>query len=86
MENEDIKCLIHELIRKGHIWPSSSPRGSPILLVQKKDGTWWLDIDYKAPNKIILKNWYLIPQIDDLLYQLKGVKFFSKIDLKYDYH
>jgi hypothetical protein len=42
LENEEIKCQIHELIQKGHIQPSSSPCGSPIVLVQKKDGTWRL--------------------------------------------
>jgi hypothetical protein len=36
LENEEIKCQIHELIQKGHIQPSSSPCGSPIVLVQKK--------------------------------------------------
>jgi hypothetical protein len=39
MENDEIKCQIQELIQKGHIIPNSSPYGSPIVLVQKKDGT-----------------------------------------------
>ena len=56
------------------------------MLVQKKDGTWRLCIDYRALNKIIVLNWYPISRIDDLLDQLKGVKYFSKIDLKFDYH
>jgi hypothetical protein len=86
LENEEIKHQIHELIYKGHIQPSSSPCGSPIVLVQKKDGMWWLCIDYRALNKIIVKNQYPIPQIDDLLDQLKGAKFFNKIDLKSGYH
>jgi hypothetical protein len=54
--------------------------------VQKKDGTWRLCIDYRALNKIIVKNRYLIPWIDDLLDQIKGEKYFSKIDLKFGYH
>jgi hypothetical protein len=54
--------------------------------VQKKDGTWRLYIDYRALNKITVRNRYPIPKIDDLLHQLKGEKFFSKIDLKSDYH
>jgi hypothetical protein len=56
------------------------------MLVQKKDGTERLCIDYWALNKIIVRNWYPIPQIDDLLDQLTGAKSFSKIDLKSGYH
>ena len=56
------------------------------MLVQKKDGTWRLCIDYQTLNKIIVWNRYSIPRIDDLLDQLKGEKYFSKIDLKSGYH
>jgi hypothetical protein len=86
MENNKIKRQIQELLQKGHIQPSSSPCGSPDLLVQRKDGTWRLCIDYQALNRITVRNRYLIPQIDDLLDQLKGAKYFSKIDLKSRYH
>jgi hypothetical protein len=57
-----------------------------IVLVQKKDETWQLCIDYKSLNKITVKNRYPIPRIDDLLDQLKGENFFNKIDLKSGYH
>ena len=86
LENDEIKRQIQELLQKGHIRPSSSPCGSPIVLVQKKDGTWRLCIDCRALNKITVQNRYPIPQIDDLLDQLKGAKYFSKIDLKSGYH
>eukprot|EP00253_Pinus_taeda_P025497 PITA_25497 len=45
-----------------------------------------LCIDYRALNKITVHNRYLIPQINDLLDQLKGEKYFRKIDLKLGYH
>jgi hypothetical protein len=86
MENDKIRHKIQDLLQKGHIRPNSSPCGSPIVLVQKKDGTWQLCIDYRALNKITVKNHYPIPRIDDLLDQLKGEKFFNKIDLKFGYH
>ena len=40
LENEEIKCQIQDLLQKGHIQPNSSPCENPIVLVQKKDGTW----------------------------------------------
>jgi len=86
LENNEIKRRIQELLQKVHICPSSSPCGSLIVLVQKKDGTWRLCVDYRALNKIIVRNRYPIPRIDDLLDQLKGAKYFSKIDLKSGYH
>jgi putative transposase len=76
MENEEIKCQIQELILKGHIRPNSSPCGSPIVLVEKKDRTCRLCIDKKSLNKITVKNRYPIHHIDDLLNQIKGDKFF----------
>jgi hypothetical protein len=86
MENDEIRHQIKELLQKGHIRPISSPCGSPIVLVQKKDRTWKLCIDYKALKKITVTNRYPIPRIDDLLDQLKGEKLFNKIDLKSGYH
>jgi hypothetical protein len=86
MENDEVKHQIQELLQKGHIRTNPSPCGSPIVLVQKKDGTWRLCIDYRSLNKIIVRIRYLIPRIDDLLDQLKGEKLLSNIDLKFGYH
>jgi hypothetical protein len=86
MENDKIGHQIQEILQKDHIKPISSPCGSPIVLVHKKDGTWRLCIDYRALNKITIRNHYPIPRIDDLLDQLKGSNYFSNIDLKSGYH
>ena len=39
MESLEIKNKIQELLNKGIICPSTSPCGSPIVLVPDKDGT-----------------------------------------------
>ena len=40
MESAEIKNKIQEVLNNGIIHPSTSPCGSPIVLVPKKDGTW----------------------------------------------
>jgi hypothetical protein len=74
LDNEEIKWQIQEILHKGHIHPILLPCGSPIMLEQKKDGTWRLCIDYQALTKITVRNRYPIPRIDNLLDQLMGGK------------
>ena len=84
-ELTELKKQLDELISKGYIRPSASPWGSPILFV-KKDGSMRMCIDYRNLNAVTIKNKYPLPRIDDLLDQLRGAKYFSKIDLRSGYH
>ena len=78
---EEIKKEIKELLDKGYIRPSSSPWGSLVLLVEKKDGSLRMVVDYRGLNEVTIKNKYPLPMINDLFDQLQGAKVFSKIDL-----
>ena len=65
---------------------SSSPYASSIVMVKKKDGTLRMCIDFRDLNKKTVKNRYPIPRIDELMDELHGANFFSKIDLRSCYH
>ena len=85
-EMAELKMQLEELLSKGFIRPSTSPWGAPVLFVKKKDGSFRLCIDYRGLNKVTIKNKYPLPRIDELLDQLQGASWFSKIDLASGYH
>ena len=71
-ELKEFKEQLVELLDKGFICPTASPWGTPILFVQKKDGSMSLCINYCELNRVTIKNKYLLPCIDDLFDQLQG--------------
>ena len=85
-ELEETKRQIEEYLAHGHVRPSTSPFGAPVLLVKKKDGSMRMCIDYRGLNKITEKNNFPLPRIDDLHDRLTHAKFFTKLDLFAGYH
>ena len=86
VELRELKKQLEELLRRKLIRPSTSPWGAPVLFVKKKDGSLRLCVDYRRLNRVTIKNKYPLPRIDDLFDQLKGARYFSKIDLRSGYH
>jgi hypothetical protein len=82
----EFKKQIDELLEKGYIRPSTLPWFSPVLFVEKKDGTKRMCVNYRALNEVTIKNKYPLPRIEDLFDQLRGSSVFSKIDLRSGYH
>lgn len=85
-EKAEVERQVKELLERGLICPSHSPYGAPVLFVQKKDGALRMCIDYRALNKVTIKDKYPLPRIDDLFGQLQGAKVFSSLDLRSGYH
>lgn len=65
-ELEELKKQLKELLDAGYIQPSKAPYGAPVLFQKKHDGSLRLCIDYRALNKVTIKNKYPIPLIADL--------------------
>nr|GEX45989.1 putative reverse transcriptase domain-containing protein [Tanacetum cinerariifolium] len=65
------------------VFPEDLPGLPP---VHQKDGSLRICIDYQELNKLIVKNRYLLPRINDLFDQLQGSSTYSKIDLRSGYH
>lgn len=85
LKNE-IEQQIKELLKQGVITHINSLFGSPVLLVKKEEVEWRLVVDYRHLNSLIVKGKYPLPIIDELLDELTGACWFSKLYLKAGYH
>ena len=78
---KEVQKLLQEMLEKRVIEPSTSSWASPIVLVQKKDGSVRFCVDYRKVNDVTRKDAYPLPRIDTTLDTLHGSQWFSTLDL-----
>lgn len=81
LPKNEIEKQVRDLLHSGFIQPTSSTHSSLVVLVKKMDGTWRMCVDYHVLNKVTIKYKFPVPNIDELLNELHGSCYFSKLDL-----
>lgn len=85
-QKDEIEKQLADMLQNGIIKPSDSPYASPVLLVKKKDGSWRFCVDYRHLNAQTIKNKHPMPIVEELIDELAGAQWFSKLDFRAGYH
>ncbi|KAE8656433.1 hypothetical protein F3Y22_tig00117000pilonHSYRG00047 [Hibiscus syriacus] len=84
-QKAEVERQITTMLSSSIIQPSRSLFASPCLLIKKKYGSWRFCVDYRQLNSMTIKDKFPIPVVEDLLDELHGVVYFTKIDLRSGY-
>jgi len=86
VEQKELDAFLEENLHTGRIRPSKSPMAALVFFIKKKDGSLRLVQDYRALNFMTVKNKYPLPLISELVSQLHGARYFTKLDVHWGFN
>ena len=86
LEQAELDTFLEENLCTRQIQPSKSPMAAPVFFIKKKDGSLHLVQDYHALNAMTVKNKYPLPLISELVSQLRGAWYFTKLDIHWGFN
>jgi hypothetical protein len=85
-QKNEIDKFVQEFLEVGVICLSTSSYSSLVVMVLNKEGTWHMCPNFHSLKKITIMDKFIIPVIDDLLDELSGSQYFTKLDLHFGFH
>jgi len=86
VQKNEIEQIIKEILEASVIPPNAIPYSSLVVMVLKKYDEWCMCLEYRTLNKLTIKDKFSTPIVDDLLDEMNGANFFTKMDLHFGYH
>lgn len=81
-ERIELNQIIKDYLEQGIIRESESNYSCKVVLTKKKNNTYRMCVNFRPLNKIVERDHFPLPVIEDQVQLLYGKKFFSTLDLK----
>jgi len=86
VEQKELDFFLKENLCTRRIHPFKSPMAALVFFIKKKDGSLWLVQDYQTLNSMTVKNKYPLPLISELVSQLRGARYFTKLNVHWGFN